>query len=44
MNAVLVHQPMADGGQDGATPTELLVASLASCIAFYAGRCLLRDG
>ena len=40
---VLVDQPVADGGQDGAvTPTELLVASLASCVAFYAGRYLLR--
>jgi len=40
---VLVDQPVADGGQDAAvTPTELLVASLASCVAFYAGRYLLR--
>jgi uncharacterized OsmC-like protein len=42
-HAVLVDQPEADGGQDAAaTPTELLVASLASCVAFYAGRYLLR--
>lgn len=42
-HAVLVDQPVRDGGQDGgATPTELLVASLASCVAFYAGRYLLR--
>jgi putative redox protein len=42
-HAVLVDQPEADGGRDaGATPTELLVASLASCVAFYAGRYLLR--
>lgn len=42
---VLVDQPASDGGQDtGATPTELLVASLASCVAFYAGRYLLRHG
>ena len=38
-HALLVDQPEADGGQDaGATPTELLVASLASCVAFYAGQ------
>jgi len=44
-HAVLVDQPEADGGQDAAaTPTELLVASLASCVAFYAGRYLLRHG
>jgi putative redox protein len=42
-HAVLVDQPVRDGGQDSAaTPTELLVASLASCVAFYAGRYLLR--
>ncbi len=44
-HAVLVDQPEADGGQDtGPTPTELLVASLASCVAFYVGRFLLRHG
>jgi len=42
---VLTDQPVADGGRDAAaTPTELLVASLASCVAFYAGRYLLRHG
>ena len=42
---VLTDQPAADGGSDAAaTPTELLVASLASCVAFYAGRYLLRHG
>jgi len=42
---VLTDQPVADGGSDAAlTPTELLVASLASCVAFYAGRYLLRHG
>ena len=42
---VLTAQPVADGGSDAAvTPTELLVASLASCVAFYAGRYLLRHG
>lgn len=38
-----VDQPIEDGGDDKApTPTELLVASLASCVAFYAGRFLRR--
>jgi uncharacterized OsmC-like protein len=33
------------GGQDAApTPTELFVASLATCVAFYAGRYLTRHG
>ena len=33
------------GGQDTApTPTELFVASLATCVAFYAGRYLTRHG
>lgn len=42
-HAMLVDQPVCDGGDDSAaTPTELLVASLASCVAFYAGRYLLR--
>jgi uncharacterized OsmC-like protein len=42
---VTVDQPLADGGADTApTPTELLVASLASCVAFYAGRYLDRHG
>lgn len=40
---VTVDQPLADGGEDTApTPTELLVASLASCVAFYALRYLAR--
>ena len=42
-HVVAVDQPVADGGEDTApTPTELLVASLASCIAFYARRYLAR--
>jgi putative redox protein len=42
---LLVDQPAEAGGQDGApTPTELLVASLATCVAFYAGRYLTRHG
>lgn len=42
---VLVDQPAEAGGQDSApTPTELFVASLASCVAFYARRYLRRHG
>lgn len=40
---VLVDQPVADGGRDsGPTPTELYVASLASCVAFYGSRFMRR--
>nr|MDT0663529.1 hypothetical protein [Micromonospora sp. DSM 115978] len=40
---MLVDQPVPQGGRDSApTPTELFVASLASCVAFYAGRYLDR--
>jgi uncharacterized OsmC-like protein len=40
-----VDQPADLGGNDSApTPTELFVASLASCVAFYAGRYLTRHG
>jgi putative redox protein len=32
-------QPLADGGDDqGPTPTELFVGSLAACVGFYARR------
>jgi uncharacterized OsmC-like protein len=42
---VMVDQPSDLGGEDGApTPTELFVASLATCVAFYAGRYLTRHG
>jgi len=42
---LLADQPARSGGQDAApTPTELLVAALASCVAFYAGRYLVRHG
>lgn len=42
---VLVDQPADAGGQDAApTPTELFVASLATCVAFYAGQYLTRHG
>jgi len=40
---IAVDQPVRDGGDDTApTPTELFVASLASCVAFYARRYLAR--
>jgi len=42
-HALLADQPAdAGGGDAAATPTELLVASLASCVAYYAGRYLVR--
>jgi putative redox protein len=44
-HAVLADQPVRSGGADAApTPTELLVAALASCVAFYSGRYLVRHG
>jgi len=44
-HAILVDQPLADGGDDAAcTPVELMVGALASCVAFYAGRYLVRHG
>lgn len=40
-----VDQPVDAGGDDSApTPTELFVAGLASCVAFYARRFLHRHG
>src|SRR3954471_987757 len=40
---VVVDQPRDVGGADtGPTPTELFVAGLASCVAFYAERFLRR--
>lgn len=40
---ILVDQPVDAGGEDTApTPTELFVAGLASCVAFYARRYLKR--
>jgi len=42
---LMVDQPGDAGGQDSApTPTELFVASLGGCVAFYAGRFLTRHG
>jgi uncharacterized OsmC-like protein len=44
-HTVGTDQPLDAGGEDLApTPTELFVASLASCVAFYAGRYLTRHG
>ena len=44
-HTITVDQPIDVGGEDTApTPTELLVASLASCVAFYARRYLARHG
>ena len=40
---LIVDQPVAAGGTDiGPTPVELLAASLASCVAHYAGGFLAR--
>lgn len=40
---LVVDQPVEEGGTDaGPAPTELFVAGLASCVAFYAGRFLQR--
>jgi putative redox protein len=42
-HVVTVDQPLHDGGEDtGPTPTELFVAGLVSCVAFYARRYLAR--
>ena len=42
---VIVDQPREAGGEDaGPTPTDLFVASLASCVAHYARRGLGRGG
>ena len=42
-HTITVDQPVDAGGTDAApTPTELFVAGLASCVAFYARRYLAR--
>jgi putative redox protein len=41
---LVVDQPAPASGDDGPTPTELFVASLAGCAAFYARRFLARHG
>jgi putative redox protein len=44
-HALTADQPLGGGGEDTApTPTELFVASLAACVAFYAERFLRRHG
>lgn len=44
-HTITVDQPTEAGGQDTApTPTELFIAGLASCVAFYARRYLVRHG
>jgi putative redox protein len=44
-HTLLVDQPRPDGGEDTApTPTELFVASLVACVAFFARRFLARRG
>ncbi len=40
---IIVDQPVSAGGEDTApTPTEVFVASLATCVGFYARRYLAR--
>jgi uncharacterized OsmC-like protein len=42
---LVFDQPINDGGSDvGPTPTEVFVASLAGCVAYYATRFLERHG
>ncbi len=41
---LVVDQPAPASGDEGPTPTELFVASLAACGAFYARRFLARHG
>ncbi|MEV4715145.1 OsmC family protein [Micromonospora sp. NPDC049374] len=42
---LLADQPVDAGGADTApNPTELFAASLAACVAYYAGRYLTRHG
>jgi uncharacterized OsmC-like protein len=44
-HTITVDQPVDAGGADsGPTPTELFIAGLASCVAFYARRYLGRHG
>ena len=42
---LFTDQPVDEGGDDSApTPTELFVAGLAACVAFYAERFMRRHG
>lgn len=44
-HVIRTDQPTSAGGEDtGPTPTELFIASLAGCVAFYARRYLDRHG
>jgi uncharacterized OsmC-like protein len=44
-HVLFTDQPVEDGGGDSApTPTEIFLAGLAGCVAFYAGRFLRRHG
>ena len=44
-HVIAIDPPVQDGGADTApTPTELFVAGLAGCVAFYARRFLARHG
>ena len=44
-HSLQADQPVRDGGGDaGPTPTEIFVAGLAACIAYYAERFLRRSG
>ena len=44
-HTLLTDQPATAGGADTAmTPTELLIASVSSCVTFYAGRYLAHHG
>jgi putative redox protein len=42
---ITIDQPLEDGGGDeGPSPSELFVASLAGCVGFFAERFLVRHG
>jgi putative redox protein len=44
-HTIVADQPINAGGADEApTPVELFVASLAGCVAYYAGRYVTRHG
>jgi putative redox protein len=44
-HTLVTDQPAGAGGEDlGPTPTDLFVAGLAGCVAFYAGRFIQRRG
>jgi uncharacterized OsmC-like protein len=42
---IVTDQPVEDGGQDaGASPVELFVGSIASCVGYFVGRFCARHG